>query len=113
MHCDYCAHMVSEYVRVDERGGIPVMHCELAYDDDWTDEELEAMERGECPHFKSPTQCERCVHLQEYWMEGCEGCEDYPEHDCNLDIEWTSELYEAVDMGECPYFECPRAEGSQ
>lgn len=51
--CDRCAHMVSGYVRVDERGGYYEDECELAYsDDEWTDEDVEAMERGECPYYK-------------------------------------------------------------
>lgn len=52
MQCDRCAHCVSEYVRVDERGGYYEDDCELACDDVWTDEDLEAIERGECPHYE-------------------------------------------------------------
>lgn len=35
--CDRCAHCVSEYVRVDERGGYREEDCELAYEDVWTE----------------------------------------------------------------------------
>lgn len=49
--CDSCAYCVSVYVRVDEHGGWYEDECELAYEDVWTDEDLEAMERGECPHY--------------------------------------------------------------
>lgn len=52
MQCDGCAHCVSYYVRVDERGGYWEEDCDLVNNHDvWTDEELDAMERGECPHF--------------------------------------------------------------
>lgn len=50
------------------------------------------------------TQCNHCANLTEIW-EDCE----FRGYDCGLDIKWTAELYEAVERGDCPYYELEEA----
>ena len=51
--CGGCAHHIRGFITVDYRiGEIYCNTCALDYDA-WTDEEVEAMERGECPYFMS------------------------------------------------------------